>query len=230
MEGRLQPGDDARAVARAVQQGHRGGSQEPSRGRADHHGRTGQDGKAGRGRREPDRPAGRRAADLAEGIGGPHRRRRKGDRRQDPGDRARPQRRHQAHHPVHRRRQRADRQGRRRICGEAARRPGQGGGQRRRDLGRHGHAARARPSRRLPRLHRQGAGHQVPAQQPVGRLEAGQGLQHHDDGAAQQREDRPGLRPQRSDGLRRLSRRQGRGARQGHQVHPRHRRAFRTKA
>ena len=43
--------------------------------------------------------------DLAQGIGGPHRRRREGDRRQDPGHRARPQCRHQAHHAVHRRRQ-----------------------------------------------------------------------------------------------------------------------------
>ena len=80
--------------------------------------------------------------DLAEGIGRPDGRRRKGDRRQDPGDRARPQRRHQAHHPVHRRRQCADRQGRRRIRGEAARRRRQGAGQRRRDLGRHGHRSR----------------------------------------------------------------------------------------
>ena len=41
--------------------------------------------------------------------------------------------------------------------------PGKAAGQRRRDLGRHGHAAGARPPRRLPRVHRQGAGHQVPA-------------------------------------------------------------------
>ena len=46
-----------------------------------------------------------------------------------------------------------------------------------------------------------------------------QGLRHHGDGAAQQREDRPGLRPQRSDGLRRLSRGQGCRPREGHQVH-----------
>ena len=43
--------------------------------------------------------------DLAEGIGGVDRRRREGDRRQDPGHRARSQRRHQADHAVHRRRQ-----------------------------------------------------------------------------------------------------------------------------
>ena len=36
--------------------------------------------------------------------------------------------------------------------------PGKAAGQRRRDLGRHGHRARPRSPRRLPRLHRQGAG------------------------------------------------------------------------
>ena len=45
-----------------------------------------------------------------------------------------------------RRRQCTDRQGGWRICGEAARRPWQGGGQCGRDLGRHGHAACARSS------------------------------------------------------------------------------------
>ena len=58
-------------------------------------------------------------------------------------------------------------------------------GQRRRDLGRHGHPAGARPPRRLPRDHRQGAGDQVPARPAVRRLEAGPGLRHHGDRAAQ---------------------------------------------
>ena len=42
-----------------------------------------------------------------------------------------------------------------------------------------------RPPRRLPRIHRQGAGHQVPARPAIGRLEAGPGLRHHGDGPAQ---------------------------------------------
>ena len=132
---RLQPGHDHRAVAGAVQQGHHRRGREAPGCRADHHRRRGPHREAGRRRREPDPPGGRRALDLAEGVGGPHRGGRAGDRRRHPGVRARPQRRDRPLHPVRRRRQRADRQGGRRVDGRGARRRGQGGGQCRRDLG-----------------------------------------------------------------------------------------------
>ena len=69
----------------------------------------------------------------------------------------------------------------------AARRPRQGPG-RRRHVGRHGHRAGARSPQQLPCVDRQGARDQVPAEQPVRRLEAGSGLQHHDHSACRNNE------------------------------------------
>ena len=92
-------------------------------------------------------------------FGGADRRGGKGDRRQDPRHRARPQRRHEADHQVHRRRQCADRPGGGRIRRKLLGGPGKAS-RRHSRLGRHGNAARAPSSRRVPFLHGQGTGDQ----------------------------------------------------------------------
>ena len=141
---------------------------------------------AGSRRRKPDPPAGRRAFDLAEGIGRPHRRRAEGDRGQDRSS--------CSTRNVETKDFTRFVGGDNKLIGRAA------------NMRSNCSAARARPpamssrsgaawAPKSPRMTAMAAstnsptraGHQMPARQAVGRLETGSGLQHHGHRPAQQR-------------------------------------------